>query len=200
MVALRPLWRIRPSQLLPSRLMRPTAQRHLAVRSAAPQPPFLCGLGTGPGLAGGRAAPGGGPFLRLFIPWPEPRSPSRRERRSGAGQKGPKGPRRIRQPAWPRCSAARRGAAAPQPPPPGDSSAGLLLPGRHRSHPPAPGTAESGLQNGEAAAESMAMNSAPRAAQRRDRSQRRSDARRASDWRGPEQAPFPLLVVTGPSA
>ena len=88
-------------------------------------------------------SPGGGPSLRLFIPWPEPRSPSRRERRNGAGRKGPKGPRRIRQPAWPRCSAARRGAAAPQPPPLGDSSAGLLLPGRYRSHRPAPGIAES---------------------------------------------------------
>ena len=33
------------------------------------------------------------------------------------------------------------------------------------------------------------MDSAPRAAQRRDRSQWRPDDRRAPDWRGPEQAP-----------
>lgn len=63
-----------------------------AYRAAVPWLPALqypgtvClwpGLGTGPGLAGGRAVPGGGPFLRLYIPWPEPRSPSRRERRNG---------------------------------------------------------------------------------------------------------------------
>ena len=93
--------------------------------------------------------------MRLFIPWPEPRSPSRRERRSGAGPKGrqpcgdlnqqtgkgPRGPQRIRQPAWTRCTAARSGATRLLPPPPGGSSAGLLLPGRYRSHRPAPGTA-----------------------------------------------------------
>jgi hypothetical protein len=44
-------------------------------------------------------------------------------------------------------------------------------------------------QNSEAAAESMAMEPAPRAAQRRDRSQWGTDDRRAPDWRGPEPTP-----------
>jgi hypothetical protein len=142
------------------------------------------------------AVPGGGPFLRLFISWTDPRSPSRRERRNGAGRKGP------RRPAGTHCAAARRGARRLLPPPAGDSSARLLLPGRYRSHRPAPGTAgwprrmtsmalpqdsssrngsSSGRQNGEAAAEKpvdwMAMRIGAQTAQRRDRSQRRRGRR-----------------------
>jgi len=104
--------------------------------------------------------------------------------RPPAAQRHRSGPLRIHspEPGPVRCTAAV------------DPAAGTAV---HRLHLD-PNGSSSGLQsaplgairqNGEAAAESMAMASAPRAAQRRDRSQWGPDDRRAPDWRGPEQGP-----------